>query len=222
MRCTRTSIAIAVTLLLGTLGIAGPKRPAPLSGDQLLARATATPGLRSYAVSVKFAVRLHKPLGMRTTAVGAAYFRAPGSSALTITKAGGLAGAFFRGTYKIDVIPQAWPASYGVLSVERGLSGGRAVVVLHALPRTASPDVTAVTFTLASPSLTPIAAEWQYGSAAQTIRITLSNRRTGAYLLPQAATISVNLPKYALDAAATYGAYQLNAPVPDSVFARTH
>jgi hypothetical protein len=39
--------------------------------------------------------------------------------------------------------------------------------------------------------------------------------------LPQAATISVNLPKYALDAAATYGAYQLNAPVPDSVFART-
>jgi hypothetical protein len=87
----------------------------PLAGDQLLARAVTAPHLSSYSVPVNMSVRVRKPIGIHSEVEATAYFRAPAQAALVITHASGLAGAFFKGAYKIDLVPQAWPASYHVI-----------------------------------------------------------------------------------------------------------
>jgi hypothetical protein len=169
---------------------------------------------------VNLAVHVHKPIGIRTKVEATAYYRAPGQAALVINHATGLAGAFFKGTYKIDLVPQAWPRSYHVVSVARTVSAGAAVIELHAMPRAAVADLMQVVFTLAAPTLQPLAAEWDY-TGSSSIRLSFVNGHVGAYTLPQQASISVDMPHDKLDADGTYGTYTLNAPVPDDVFAPT-
>ncbi|HEY5348502.1 MAG TPA: hypothetical protein VIJ64_02185 [Candidatus Lustribacter sp.] len=210
---------MAALLAGAAVATAGAQSRPPLDGDQLLARAGAAPGLQSYSVPVHFDVHMHKPIGIRTRADGTAYFRAPAQAALAITRATGIVGHFFRGDYKLDVVPQAWAANYHVVAVSQAVVAGIPVFVLRALPRGAPGDLTAVIFTVSTATLKPVAAEWQYGSAS-SIRVAYVNGRVGTYTLPLQATIAVDLPRYRLDAHATYGSYALNAPVPDSIFAR--
>jgi hypothetical protein len=215
---TRASAAIAALIFLSTAPSAAPaKSRPPLNGDQLLAHATAAPHLRSYAVPVTFAVHLHKPIGLRSNVEGTAYFESPSQAALAITKATGIVGGFFKGAYKLDMVPQAWPRTYHVVAVTPSVAGGTPVWLLHAEPRGAAGDLAQVVFTLTRPSLEPIAAQWEYTDAS-SIQLTYVNEKVGPYMLPERATVAVDKPHYKLDADATYGSYSLNAPVPDTVF----
>jgi hypothetical protein len=212
-------VAVAALLVSAAIAAAGTRSPRSLNGDQLLARAVAAPGLWSYSVPVHFDVHMHKPIGIRTRADGTAYFQAPAQAALSITRATGIVGHFFRGDYKLDVVPQAWAANYHVVAVSQAVVAGIPVFVLRALPRGAPGELTAVIFTVSTATLKPVAAEWQYGSTS-SIRVAYVNGRVGAYTLPLQATIAVDLPRYRLDAHTTFGSYALNAPVPESIFAR--
>jgi hypothetical protein len=209
---------LAVPLLLAVLGLHTP----PPTGDQLLARVTAAPGVKSYTVPVSFAMRLHKPIGIRAHVAGTAYFVAPGQAALAITHAPGLIGGFFKGNYKLDVVPQAWPAHYRVLDVQPQTSAtGARQLVLDAMPRGNPGDVAHVTFVVDQSTHAAVGATWTYQDGS-TIVLTFVNAPVGAIELPSAATIHVDMPKYKLDANATYGTYALNAPVDPGVFTATH
>jgi len=214
----RASAAAAALFFLTAVPTAAPARSAPrLDGDQLLARATAAPHLRSYAVPVSFAVHLHKPIGLRSQVEGTAYFESPTQAALAITKASGIVGGFFKGAYNLDMVPQAWPHKYHVVAVTPSVADGSPVWLLRAEPRAATGDLKQVVFTVTRPALQPIAAQWQYQDAS-SIQLTYVNERVGSYMLPERATVAVDKPHYKLDADATYGSYSLNAPVPDTVF----
>jgi hypothetical protein len=209
--------AFAIVLVVTPAATAATPSADAQSGDRLLARATAAPGLHSFAVPVHFAVHMHKPLGLRSQVDGTAYFKAPAKSALEITKASGIAGAFFKGTYKLDLVPAAWPFAYHVVSVSPGVVDGADVLVLHAKPRAAAGDITQVIFMLTTPALQPLAAQWEYRNAS-TIRLAFVSGRVGGYMLPLRATIAVDMGHVSLDADATYGTYALNTSVSDSVF----
>jgi hypothetical protein len=214
----RTGLTAAALSAIGSAAIAAPSGVrATATGDALLTRAVAAPHLRSYSVPVHMTVHVHKPIGIRTQVDATAYFRAPAQAALVITHASGLAGAFFKSAYKIDLVPQAWPSSYHVVSTAHAVAGGVPVIELTAEPRTAVNDLVQVVFTLSTPALQPIAAEWQY-TGGSSIRLAFVNGRVGAYTLPQQATIEVNMPHDDLDASGTYSSYALNAPVPPDVF----
>jgi hypothetical protein len=218
MRSRLAVSAVAIWFALtGNAGAAPTKTRPPQSGDQLLAHAVAAPQLQSYTVPVSLAVHLHKPIGIRTEVQATAYYRAPAQAALVITHATGLVGGFFKGAYKIDLVPQAWPRSYHVVSVARTVVAGAPVVELHAMPRTGAGDLTQVVFTLSAPALEPVSAEWDY-TGGSSIRLSFVNGRVGSYTLPQQASISVDMPHDKLDADGTYGSYALNAPVDADVF----
>ena len=220
----RVSIILTLLLAAGTAPDAptdpsDPPPPPPANaGDRLLARAVAAPGLTSYTVPLSFGVHVTKPIRVRTKLGGTAYFRAPGQAVLAITSGGGMAGRFFRGVYHLDVIPQAWPAVYHVVAVSRSVYEGVPVLVLHAQPRTPSADLAQVLFTLSTPELRPLAAEWQFHNGS-SIRCTFVMGHSGEYALPQSATIAVDVPRFRLEADATYANYNLNAPVPATMFA---
>jgi|GEM_PF-1997667 hypothetical protein len=214
----RAPAAAAALVFLIAAPAAAPAQTQPqLNGDQLLERATAAPRLRSYAVPISFAVHLHKPIGLRSKVEGTAYFESPSQTALAITKATGIVGGFFKGAYKLDMVPQAWPRTYHVVAVTPSVAAGTPVWLLRAEPRGAADDLAQVVFTLTRPDLQPIAAQWQFTDAS-SIQLTYVNAKVGPYVLPQRATVSVDKPHYKLDADATYGNYSLNAPVPDTVF----
>jgi hypothetical protein len=215
---SRAPAAVAALVFLTAAPAAAPaKSRQPLPGDGLLARATAAPHLKSYAVPVSFSVHLHKPIGLRSKVEGTAYFASPSQAALAITKASGIVGGFFKGAYNLDMVPQAWPRKYHVLATTPSVSGGTPVWLLRAVPRGPAGDVTQVVFTLTRPALQPIAAQWQYQDAS-SIQLTYVNEKVGPYTLPERATVAVDKPHYKLEADATYGSYSLNAPVPDTVF----
>jgi hypothetical protein len=209
--------ALAALVAVSGAASAAPHRRPPVSLDRMFAAAVSAPSLRSYTVQVQFKVRLHKPIRLRANVDGTAYFRAPAQSALQITHASGLIGGFFKGAYKLDVVPQAWPYTYHVLSQTRTQLNGQTVLQLTAQPRASATTVARVVFTLSLPDHQPLLADWQYQDGS-TIHLAFVNGRAGAYTLPQQATISVDMPHSKLDADATYGEYQLNVPVSDDVF----
>jgi len=211
-------LPIALALAAGiTTASAAAAASAP-TGDQILARAAAAKGVHSYTVPVQFDVHLHKPIGLRAAVEGVVDYRAPRDGALVITKAHGLIGGFFKGTYDIDLVPQTWPARYHVTSVSREAGPGLPVTVLAAVPKGAPGDITGVAFRLAGHPAAPVGATWNY-SDGSSISLTFANGRVGADVLPQTATVHVDKPKDKLDATVTYGDYALNAPVAPSVFA---
>ncbi len=216
MRLQRAGAALLVLccLALGTAQAADA--PATPSGDQILARAGAADGLRSFSVPVHFNVHLHKPIGFRAGMDGTAYFKAPAKSALVITKTPPLIGAFFRGQYNLDMVPQAWPAKYRVTSVRSTQFNGVAVYELVAKPKVDN-GVDHVVFDVAQNGFTPLAAQWTYPDRS-TIGLAVANARVESYELPQTETVNVAMPRYNLDATTTFGQYALNVPVADSVF----
>lgn len=189
---------------------------APLSGDQILARAGSPTGLTSYSVPVHFDVHMHRPLGISTGVEGIVYFKAPAQAALVITKIPSLIGKFFKGSYSLDLSPQTWPAKYTVTSVSAAQVEGAAVYALRSVPK-ADPSVDHVVFTVTQADYSPVSVVWSYRNGS-SISVTMQCQRVSDNALPQTATIAVNMPQFGLDAKAQYGSYALNAPVPDSVF----
>jgi hypothetical protein len=171
-------------------------------------------------VPVHFAVHVHRPIGVHVGVDGEAYYRAPGDAALVITKAPGIVGAFFHGTYRLDVVPQAWSARYHVTGVTHASDAGGPVTVLSALPLAGAGDIARVTFRIDDRTHAPVGASWLYTDGS-TIVLTFANGPVGAALAPQSATIAVDMPKSKLEATVTYGAYAMNVPIDPSVFATT-
>jgi hypothetical protein len=179
-----------------------------LSGDQVLARAAATDGIAGYNVPIHFAVHLVRPIGAKGNVDGVATFTAPAQSALAITQAPPPIGTFFKGTYTIDMVPQAWAAKYHVSSVSTNVFGGAPVYVLQAQPVPAAATIAGVTFRIAQSDFAPLSAEWLYRDGS-SIRLSFVNQTVSNLTLPRTATISVAMPKYALDADAKYGTYAI-------------
>jgi len=201
-----------LVLILGTLVAATPE----MDGNAILARAATASGLNSYSVPVHFDVHMHRPIGVKSGAEGVAYFKSPSQAALAITKIPGPIGQFFKGSYTIDMVPQTWPNKYNVTSVSQGQAGGVATYVLQAVPKS-DPSVDSTVFTVTQNDYQPVSTVWHYKDGS-TINLAIANQKVSGFTLPQTETISVTMPKYALDATATYGTYSVNASVPDSVF----
>jgi hypothetical protein len=210
------ALAACAALLISTTREGQAQTSAP-DGDQLLARAVNAPGLNAYSVPISLSVHLMKPIGIRAKVQAMAYYAAPAQSALVITKAGGIVGMFFKGAYKVDLVPQGWPATYRVIAVTQSVAGGVPVLLLRAVPRNAQQDITQVTFTLTTGATAAVGAQWQYRDSS-SIHLSFVNEQVETYTLPGRATISVSKPRYRLDADATYGTYNLNVPIPAGVF----
>ena len=205
----------AATILAAGLIPSARARAQELSGDEMLARAAASDNLTSYSVPVHFAVHMRRPLGIRAPVEGIVYYKAPAQAALVLTKVPGPLGGFFKGSYRLDMTPQTWPGQYKVGSTSAGADGS--TYLLHATPKVADPDVQSVEITVSQADYEPLAIRWLYRDGS-SIELKMENRRISGAALPQKQTIAVTMPKYALEATATYGDYALNVAVPDDVF----
>ena len=205
----RRSIAAAFIVLLAVgSNVPVQAQDSSLTGDQILARAARADGVTGYSVPVHFQVHLRRPVGARSGVDGIATYTAPAQAALTITQVPGPIGLFFRGTYELDLVPQTWASKYHVTAVSEAAIGGVFVYVLQAQPVPASPDIDVVTLQVAQADFAPLSAFWHYRNGS-SIQLTLVDQHLNSLMVPKTATISVAMPKYALDATATYGTYAI-------------
>lgn len=218
MRRSRLLCAFVAVLALGigTAGVTDDAAAALPGGDALLARAADDAGVQSYSVPVKMDVHLHRMFGLSVRVEGQAYYKAPGKSALVITKAPAVIGRFFKGSYNLDLLPQAWPAKYRVTSTSATVTAGTPAYALDAVPRTPN-GVDHVVFTVARAGFAPLSAEWFYADHS-TIGLSIGIERVGNTMLPRSESVAVAMPKYKLDATSSFGRYELNVPVADSIF----
>jgi hypothetical protein len=169
-------------VLLMALTLPTPTKTPSSDPDAMLAQAIAAPGLELFTVPVRFLVRVH--------------------AGFAITRVSGILGAFFKGSYKLDFVPQGWPANYRVLSVTKTESRGASATVFRVVPRQGPGDLTYVRFTFTSTTPETVAAEWHFRDAS-SIYLYLVNRSAGVYSLPDRATIAVDKPHPRLTAEAT-------------------
>jgi hypothetical protein len=205
--------------LLGFVALAAAvSAPAGLNGNHLLARSVAINRVpKTYAVPIRFAVRLHRPISIRFRTSATSYFKAPDRQALVLMHSAGLVGKLFNRKYpNLDTLPQAWPGEYDVHKVTPLEEDGVEVYRLDAVPKYTG-DITRVTFDLVKDGLRPRAAAWYYKDGS-TIRLTVVNQVVGGYVLPRREHVSVAMPHLALDATGEMGTYELDRPVPDDVF----
>lgn len=202
----RSAAMLFAVVIAANTWVTARAQDSDLTGDQVLSRAGAAERIAGYSVPVHFDVHLLRPVRAKGGVEGVATFTAPARSALAITHAPGLIGIFFRGTYTIDIVPQAWPAKYHVSSVAIGDYNGAKVYVLQAQPMPATAAIDGVTFQIAQADFAPLTAQWAYHNGS-SIKLAFANQRVGNLTLPLAATISVAMPQYALDAAVRYGNY---------------
>jgi hypothetical protein len=213
------AVALAAGILVIPLFGASVAANAKVDGNELLARAAKLNRWPSaYSVPLHFTVHLHRPLPIRFGAAATMYYKAPDQQALVVTSLSRSASRLFSRNYsKLDTIPQAWPGKYHVTSVEHVDHGGAPAYRLDSLP-TYQGDITHVTFDLLETGLVPVGATWYYRDGS-TVRLAVTNQRVGAYVLPQHEELSVEMPKYRLDAECDTGHYDLDAPIPDDAFA---
>jgi hypothetical protein len=190
----------------------GAANAATLTGDQILARAGAADGLSSYSAPVKFDVRMHRPISLRSSAEGIVSYKAPAQASLTITKLPSVLGKLFKTSYDIDLAPQVWPQKYHVQSVSASGQQSTAIYLLRATPNN-DPSVDHVIFGVQQGGFLSVSAAWYYKDGS-TIHLAIVNGRTSTYTLPQTETVAVSMPQYSLDATVTYGAYSLVAAIP--------
>ncbi|HEY1977685.1 MAG TPA: hypothetical protein VGG89_14120 [Candidatus Baltobacteraceae bacterium] len=162
-------------------------------------------------------MHMHKPIGLKSGVDGVAYYKAPGKAAIAITHMPGPLGGFFKGSYTLDMVPQTWPAKYGVTSVTPSSTGGTQTYLLQAQPKS-DPSVDHVVFGVTEADYQPVSAHWFYKDGS-SIQLAIQNQQIQGYIVPQTETISIAMPQYNLDATATYGQYSIDTPVADSVFA---
>jgi hypothetical protein len=209
--------ALCALLLMALPAVTSAQTPLS-EPDALLAQAVAAPGLESFTVPVRFLVHVHAVFDIGIRADGIVYYRAPNQTVFAITRVSGILGTFFKGSYKLDFVPQGWPAAYRVLSVTKTESSGASATVFQVVPRQGSSDLTDVRFTFTSATPETVAAEWHYHDGS-SIHLNLTDHSTGVNSLPDRATIVVEKPHARLTADATYGDYAVNAAIPASAFA---
>lgn len=202
-------LILATVALAFTFGF----RPglAASSPAALLQRMTAVnPNLQSYTASLHVVIAFHT-LPLSPTLDGNYYFKKPDKQAVVFDTVPVLAQQFQKIYPKIDP-PSTWPEVYDV-SI---LTSGGGTTTLRLTPKR-SGRVAHLDVTVDDASAMPSSYTWAYVDGG-TVTFGQEYVRVGGNYLVRAQNGKVNLPSYNADVTTTFSNFQLNVPVPDTVF----
>ncbi|MBV8530152.1 MAG: hypothetical protein JO104_02460 [Candidatus Eremiobacteraeota bacterium] len=215
-------LAAVPLALLGLAGVApGPQPTAPLApartAAEVLARVagTQTP-LTSFAVPVTIggSVRVSF-LSVPFNVHGTQYFAAPNKQAMHLTDAPSVAQGFQNAVSTMGT-PQTWAYTYDITLQGTQQRHKHFAYVLVGIPKRSS-NVKSFTMLVGEKSSAVESVDFSYTNGA-SLAVEFSHHHAHPYHLPTSATIAAHFPQYSGTATVEYGAYQLNVPVPDSVF----
>lgn len=195
--------------------------PSPLDAATILQHsASAWQGLTSYQVPVTIAGSVRVTfISVPVHMAGTQYYQAPDQQALHIDNPPRLASGLGN-TLSAMGTPQTWLRDYSMATPVAQQHGHHAAYELVGTPKRASTRVKNITMWVSAKTYAIESVGFSYTNGA-TLTVTFIHLHgISQYHLPRKATVVAHFPSYSGSATITYGTYQLNQPIPASVFAQ--
>jgi outer membrane lipoprotein-sorting protein len=191
--------------------------PAPQSAaDVLRGIAGYWKNLKSYKVAVTMSGSVKVSfISLPFTMTGTEYYRAPDRQALHMNDVPSLAKGF-ETTMASMGTPETWPLRYDITLQGTRPHNNHTAYVLVGTPKNGG-NVKNVTMLVNAKTFAIESVLFSYNNGA-TLNLDLSHRGLSPYHLPTSATVGARFPQYSGNADITYGTYDVNVPIPDSVF----
>lgn len=192
--------------------------PPPAVSDVLSGMAKQTAGLQAYDVPVTIHAVVKKFISIPFTLSGERYFAAPDKEALKLRSVPAIAKAFSN-IYSSLGTPLTWPKTYDLQVVTPDHVTSQPAYELHGTYKRSS-SVDHILLDVDAATYDPVEVRWFYRNGA-TIVMNVQEQNIGNFRLPAVENVDVHFPGYSGRATITYGAYNINVPVPPSVFSNS-
>jgi hypothetical protein len=197
-----------------------PSMPMARTAADVIARMQSfSKGLESYQVPLT----LHGGVKVSFITIpidahGMEYYRAPNKQAVHLEGAPALAERF-QNTVATMGSPQTWPLDYSMSLAGTQQNNGHLAYHLVGTPKRTGSTIKNVSMLVAVKTfaLQTVAFSYQNGSS---LDLDFSHHGLSPYHLPTLITVDAKFPSYSGSAQLTYGTYQINVPIPDTVFDR--
>jgi len=190
--------------------VCAPADAANASSALVQRMAAVNPNLQSYTASLHVVIAFHT-LPLSPTLNGSYYFKRPDKQAVVFDSVPILAQQFQKIYPKIDP-PATWQERYDVAI--QSSNGG--TTMLRLTPKR-SGRVAHLDVAVDDASAMPSSFTWTYVDGG-TVSFDQTYERVGGNYLVRSQSGRVNLPSYNADVTTTFSNFQINVPVPDTVF----
>ena len=196
---------------------------APLDAATILQRSEAKwNGLSSYQVPVTIAGSVRVAfISVPVHMTGTQYYKAPDQQALHLNNP----PSYARGlgdTLSTMGTPQTWLRDYSIAAPASQPHGHHTAYVLVGTPKKSGSRVKSMTMWVSATTYVIESITFAYNNGASLVVTFIHHTGISQYRLARSATVAAHFPSYNGSATITYGSYQLNQPIPASVFQQTH
>jgi len=173
--------------------------------------------VKTYTVRIHFDAKVHSFLSLPLVLNATYYYKQPDKMQIVFDSVPSLAKQF-QNFYASTGTPATWPKTY-IVTLEPpqpGEPSDNGNVTLRLTPRNGGSldhaDITVDTSTYGI-----VIQQWIYKDGS-SINVAQFNETSGTYVLPSHQEADFSFPKYKAHVAADYDSYDINVPIPDSVF----
>jgi len=210
-------VACFMLLLAGAPSAAPAPSPSPDAATILARSEDASRGLTSYQVPVTIDAHVRVSIiSLPVRMSGTQYYQAPDRQALHLDNPPSYARGLGN-TLSTMGTPQTWLRDYAIAAPVVQPHGKHAAYVLTGTPKRSS-RVKTMTLWISATTYAVEEVIFAYTNGAM-LQVTFAHHQAASqYHLARAATVVAKFPGYTGNATITYGKYELNQPVPASVF----
>jgi hypothetical protein len=201
-------------LLLAVAMHAGPSSGAAVVLHKM---AAANEWVKSYKVRIHFDANVHSFVTLPLSLDATLYYKQPDKMQIVFDSVPTLAKQF-QNFYASSGTPQTWPKTY-IVTLEPPDPENMSTVTLRLTPRSPS-NLDHALIAVDTASYGVITQQWVYKDGSN-INVTQSNENGQKYVLPDRQEGDFRFPRYKAHVIADYDEYDINVPIPDSVFNHT-
>ncbi|MBV8170644.1 MAG: hypothetical protein JO219_01800, partial [Candidatus Eremiobacteraeota bacterium] len=203
-------------IVFAPLILAAALHAAPSSGAAAVLHkmAAANSWVKTYKVRIHFDAKVHSFVSLPLQLNATLYYKQPDKMQIVFDSVPSLAKQF-QNFYASTGTPQTWPKTY-VVTLEPSDSPDTNTVTLRLRPRSDS-NLDYALMTVDTTSYGVITQQWMYKDGSN-INVSQSNESGPKYVLPDRQEGDFHFPRYRAHVIADYDEYDINVPIPDSVF----
>ena len=172
-------------------------------------------GIKSYEVRVHLNAKVRAFLSIPLALNATYYFKQPDKVQVVFDTVPELAKQF-QSFYASSGTPATWPKTYVVTLVPSAPDDLPNSVVLELVPKGGG-SLDHALISVDTSTYGVVAQQWLYKDGS-SINVTQFNATGGRYVLPTHQEADFHFPRYKAHVVADFGDYQINVPIPDSVF----
>jgi hypothetical protein len=180
--------------------------------------AAANASIKTYKVRIHFDAHVRTFVSLPLSLDATLYYKQPDKTQIVFDSVPQLAKQF-QSFYASSGSPQTWPKSYAV-TIEPPAPSAANSVTLRLTPKDDGGSLDHALITVETTTYGIVGQQWLYKDGSN-IDVVQFNETGAAYVLPNRQIGDFNFPRYNAHVVADYDAYDINVPIPDSVFKKT-